>query len=154
MEAQAEALARAVDDALPGWVERSVEARLRSAFGHADPAAMVEAHRAGEQARAEVGGRVRALLARDIDDQRANPLAILRTAVHYPTAVLRAAGTPPVPRDDFAVDRFPDDVYDLMPASFADIDPALAVPGIEWGAAKAWAHMRRHGGPSRGGPER
>ena len=154
MEEQSEALARAVDDALPRWVERSVEARLWAAFGHADPAAMAEAQRAGEEARAEVGGRVRALLAQDIDEQRSNPLAILRTAVRYPTAVLRAAGAPPVPRDDFAVDRFPEDAYDLTPASFADIDPALAQPGIEWGAAKAWTHMRRHRGPSQGGPER
>ena len=154
MDEQAEALARAVDAALPGWVERVVEARLRAAFGPADPAAMAEARRAGETARAEVGGRIRALLAQDIDEQRTNPLAILRTAVRYPTEVLRAAGAPPVGRDDFAADRFPDDVYDLTPASFADIDPALAQPGIVWGAAKAWTHMRRHGGSSREDPVR
>ena len=154
MQEQAEALAQAVEDALPGWVERAVEARLRAAFGQADPAALAEARRAGAEARAEVGGRVRALLAQDIDEQRANPLAILRTAVRYPTGVLRAAGAPPVARDDFARERFPDDVYGLTPASFADVDPALAQLGIEWGAAKAWAHMRRHGGPSSGDPER
>jgi hypothetical protein len=154
VDEQAEALARAVDAALPGWVERAVEDRLRAAFGHADPAVMAEARRAGETARADVGSRIQALLAQDIDEQRTNPLALLRTAVRYPTEVLRAAGTPPVERDDFAEDRFPDDVYDLTPASFADIDPALAQPGNERGAAKAWTHMRRHGGPSREDPVR
>lgn len=141
---RAEALARAVEAALPGWVERSVE-RLVTAFtGTADPVVMAEAGRAGERARADVGARVRALLETDIDEQRANPLALLRSAVVYPTAVLRRAGVAPVVRDDFAATRFPDDVYDLTPASFADVGPALHEPGLEWGAAKAWAHRQRH----------
>lgn len=143
-EGRAEALARAVEEALPGWVERSVERLLAGAAGAARQDILAEARRAGEQARAEVGGRVRAVLALDIDEQPANPLAILRTAVRYPTEVLCRAGVAPVARDQFSEERFPDDVYDLTPAAFADIDPALQQPGIEWGAAKAWAHMQRH----------
>jgi hypothetical protein len=38
---------------------------------------------------------------------------------------------------------FPDDVYDLTPASFADVDPALHEPGLVWGAAKAHVHLAR-----------
>ena len=38
---------------------------------------------------------------------------------------------------------FPDDVYDLAPASFADVDPALHEPGLVWGAAKAHVHLAR-----------
>lgn len=145
MEEQARALALAVDSALAGWVEGCVHRLLVAHFGVADKAVMAEAAAAGERARVEVGGLLRALLAADIDEQRTNPLAVLRTAVTYPTHVLRRAGVPPVVRDDFAIDRFPDDLYDLTPASFADIDPGLHEPGIEWGAAKAWAHKRRHG---------
>jgi hypothetical protein len=51
---------------------------------------------------------------------------------------------PPVARDEFAVLAFPEDDYDLTPASFADIDPSVAEPGIIWGAMKAMEHMRRH----------
>lgn len=145
----AEALARAVEEALPGWVERSVERLLVAFAGGAAPDAMADARRAGRQAAAEVGGRVRVLLEADIDEQRTNPLSLLRSAVRYPTDVLARAGVPAVVRDDFAEERFPDDVYDLTPASFADIDPALHRPGLEWGAAKAWAHRQRHG-PRRG----
>ena len=152
MREQAEALADAIEEALPRWVERSVERLLRAATGRADPAAMARARLAGEQARSEIGSQVRALLARDVDEQRANPLAILRTAVRYPTEVLREAGVPDVVRDDFSEERFPEDLYDLTPASFADIDPALHQPGIEWGAAKAWAHLQRHGGRPKAGP--
>ncbi len=85
-----------------------------------------------------------ALLKADIDDQRTTPLALLRTAVRYPTEVLRAAGVPPVERDPIQTRLLPDDLYDLSPASFADVDPALAEPGMVWGAAKALAHRRRH----------
>jgi len=69
---------------------------------------------------------------------------LLRAAVRYPTAVLRAAGVPPVARDDQQVHLFPDDDYDLAPANFADVDPALAEPGLVWGAAKAYVHLQRH----------
>lgn len=140
----ARVLAAAVEEALPRWVERSVARLLRAYTGSEGAEAMEQAVAAGARARAEVGGRVRALLESDIDDQRTNPLALLRGAVGYPTEVLRRAGVPPVVRDDFAESRFPDDVYDLTPASFADLDPALHEPGLEWGAAKAWAHRRRH----------
>lgn len=149
--AKADALSRAVDAALPGWVERSVERVLTAFTGQADPATMAEARLAGEAARVEVGARLRALLGADIDDQRTNPLALLRAAVWYPTGVLRAAGVAPVVRDDFAQAHFPDDLYDLAPATFADIDPSLHDPGLEWGAAKAWAHTQRHAPPP---PER
>jgi hypothetical protein len=151
IEAKAEALAQAVEGALAGWVERCVARILTAYAGQVDPGTMEDARSAGQAARDDVGGRVRALLRADIDDQRGNPLALLRTAVAYPTAVLRRAGVPPVVRDDFAEASFPDDVYDLAPASFADVDPSLHDLGIEWGVAKAWAHKQRHNRPSTGG---
>ena len=146
MEQEAKALADGIEAALPGWVERSVARLLVASRGEADAAVMAEAREAGAQARADIGGRARALLESDIDRQRTNPLSLLRQAVRYPTEVLRRAGVPPVVRDDFLTARFPDDDYDLTPASFADVDPALHEPGIAWGAAKAWAHKQRHAG--------
>jgi hypothetical protein len=133
----ADDLADAIERVLPGWVVRSVVALA--------PGAGDAAREAGERARLEVVPQVRALLAADIDEQWTTPLALLRAAVRYPTDVLRAAGVPPVERDDFARDRFPDDVYNLTPASFADVDPALGDVGLVWGASKAFAHKQRHG---------
>jgi len=72
------------------------------------------------------------------------PLQVLREAVRFPTAVLQAAGVPPVERDGFAEDRFPDDVYNLMPASFADVSPELGELALVWGAARAMEHRRAH----------
>jgi hypothetical protein len=62
--------------------------------------------------------------------------------------VLRAAGAPEPARDPFAAEAFPDDAYDLSPATWADVDPALHERGIVWGAAKAHvvlARRRREG---------
>jgi hypothetical protein len=136
-------LADAVEVALPDFVARSVWSRLPE-DPPVDRSAVADAvAEAGRRARDELGERVRVLLAQDIDEQRTNPLAILRTAVRYPTELLRGWGIPPVPRDPDAVRLFPDDDYDLTPGSFADIDPALHEPGLLWGAAKAHVHLAR-----------
>ncbi len=93
---------------------------------------------------------VRELLAADIDEQRTGPLALVRAAVRYPASVLSAAGVLPVQRDADAVRLFPDDAFDLSPGSFAELHPDLRVPGLEWGAAKAYVHRRRHAGGTAG----
>ena len=142
LDEQANALADAIDDVLPDWVERCVRARLLEPVPDEVAAA---ARTAGEQARLDVGAAIRRLLEADVDDQRGNPLALLRGAVRYPTEVLRAAGAPAVERDDFSRERFPDDDYDLTPATWADVDPSLVDLGIAWGAAKAFVHRQRHG---------
>ncbi|MFN2608638.1 MAG: hypothetical protein ABR511_12235 [Acidimicrobiales bacterium] len=140
VDEHATVLADVIDSALAGWVERSVARRLPVA----PPEVTAAAAAAGARARAEVGPRVRALLAADVDQQRTTPLAILRSAVTYATDVLADAGVPPVARDEVQQRLFPADVYDLAPASFADVDPSLADPGLAWGAAKAWVSRRRH----------
>ena len=143
MEEYANALADAIEEALPRWVERSVERILVAYAGAADPAAMAEAVAAGSRAVAEVMPRLRALLATDIDEQRTNPLSLVRAAVSYPTEVLRAAGVPGIVRDEHDERHFPDDDYGLTPMAFADVDPSLHELGILWGAVKAKAHLDR-----------
>jgi hypothetical protein len=138
------ALADGIDAALPGWVSRSVERAMRAWAGAVPPSVVSAATEAGQRARAGVMPTLRALLAADIDEQWTTPLAVLRGAVRYPAGVLAAAGVPPAERDSFALAAFPDDDYDLCPASFADIDPSLAEVGLAWGAAKAFEHKRRH----------
>lgn len=137
-------LADAVEGALPSWVERRVTERWSQWAAAPLPATMREAARnAGAAATADVLPRLRSLLATDVDEQRTNPLAVIRRAVVHPALVLRAAGVPPVERDAEAVRLFPDDVYDLTPGSFADLDPALHEPGLVWGAAKAHVVLQR-----------
>ncbi|MCU1455545.1 MAG: hypothetical protein JWN46_3691 [Acidimicrobiales bacterium] len=139
----ARALADGLDAALPRWVEREV-ARVADAWRPGLASSLsAEAAAAAEQVRRDVVPQVRALLDCDVDAQSTNPLAIVRAAVRYPTAVLHEAGVPGVVRDEFAERTFPDDDYDLAPAAFADIDPALHELGLMWGAAKAHVVLAR-----------
>lgn len=141
----AERLAAAVEATLPAWVQRSVRLRLVDWTGEADPQALAQAAAAGLRASEEVGGELRRLLWADVDQQWTNPLAVLRGAVRFPTEVLRRAGVPPIERDEFDERHFPDDDYGLAPRNFADVDPSLHELGLAWGAAKAHAHLARHG---------
>jgi len=130
-------LAAALDREIGPWVERAV-ARIMTAYrGQVPPATADAAHVAALRARVEVGAEIRAFLGLDVDEQRTNPLAILRAAVRYPTGVLREAGVPPVRRDEFKERAFPDDIYDLSPATWKDVDTSLQEPGIVWSAWKA-----------------
>jgi hypothetical protein len=144
MEEHAAALVDAIEAALPGWVERSVARVMADWKGEVDGDVRAAAVEAGRQAVVDVGPRLRALLAADIDDQHTTPLSLVRGAARFPTAVLRDAGVPPVRRDEQQERLFPDDTYDLAPATFADVDPALAEVGMAWGAAKAFEHLQRH----------
>lgn len=139
----AEALADAVELALPAWVERSVVTLVEAHRGVVDGGTRHAARQAGERAVAEVGAEVRLLLATDPDEQRSNPLAVLRAAVRYPAEVLAAAGVPPVVRTPFDEQAFPDDAYGLAPATWSDIDPSLHERGLVWGAAKAHVVLSR-----------
>lgn len=130
-------LLEAVDAAIVRWVHRCVHsvAADQGFVITADTEQQVLA--AAEAARGEVHERLATLLATDVDQQRGNPLDAIRRSVTHPTAVLRAIGAEPVARDEFAQRMFPDDVYALSPAAFADVDESLVEPGIMWGAWKA-----------------
>ena len=77
------------------------------------------------------------LLNTDPDEQRANPLALVRESLREPTEYLLSVGAQPVPRDEFAQTANPHDVFGIAPAAWSDIDTRLHEPGLEWGAWKA-----------------
>ncbi|HEY3811219.1 MAG TPA: hypothetical protein VGL49_07275 [Acidimicrobiales bacterium] len=147
IEEHATALADAIEAALPGWITGNILRVAQAQTGEVSPELATAAAGAGRQVQTQTGPAIRDLLASDIDAQRTTPLALLRQAVRVPTQVLRDAGMVPVARDRFAREAFPDDDYDLSPASWADIDPSLTELGITWGAAKAFEHRRRHRSP-------
>lgn len=134
-------LVEAIEAVLGEWIRGSIA--LRSPSHATSPAA----DRAVSDGTASLTGELRELLGSDIDDQRASPLQVLRHGVRFATEVLADAGVPRVDRDQFALRAFPDDVYGLAPASFADVHQSLHEPGLVWGAAKAHIHMRRHSEP-------
>lgn len=147
-----EHLAAVLEAVVEPWLHRSL---LRAAARHhrCDPDRLapdlreaITAH-ARRQA-AEVLPQITGLLATDVDAQRHNPLALLRSAAIAAGEVLERYGIAPVVRDDFEVRAFPTDHYRLVPASWVDVDPSLQDPGITWGAWKAAQvlHRRREEG--------
>lgn len=136
-------LVDAVDEAIATWVERCVASTLAAAGVTLDDETARAARAAGQRCRVEVVAELRLLLDADIDAQTSTPLQVLRAAVRFPTAVLVDAGVDDVDRDDFDRRAFPADRYGLTPSGFVDVDPALADPGLRWGAAKAHVHLAR-----------
>jgi hypothetical protein len=139
LAAQGAVLADAIEAALPVWAVRVV-------VELAGPVHAAAAERAGLGAASAIRPSLRALLGADVDEQRANPLAVVRTAVRWPATVLREAGVAPVRRDEHDIAHFPDDAYGLTPMAFADLGPDVQEAGILWGALKARAHLERHAG--------
>lgn len=137
----ARGLAEATDAELDGWIRRSVADRAPADVAPADLEQVTATAIAA--ARSHVLPRLRILLAADIAEQRTGPLDMLRSAVRFATAALDELGARPVERGEFEERTFPDDRFDLSPASFADVAPALHEPGLLWGAAKAHVHLRR-----------
>jgi hypothetical protein len=130
-------LVSAIEDVVGNWIRWSIADRAP------DLATTPAADAAVSEGAAALSAELRTLLSQDIAEQTEGPLQVLRRGVRFATGVLADASTVPMARDDFAQRAFPDDVYNLTPASFADVDPSLHEPGLIWGAAKAHVHLRR-----------
>jgi hypothetical protein len=128
---------------LEGWLTDLTMRTAQRHVGEVSAELEAEAREMAAAAAPVTLHRVHDLLATDLDEQRTNPLAVLRAAVAGPTAVLRSAGVPPVRRDEFDERAFPDDVYGLGPATWRDVDESLHDPGLMWGAWKAATILRR-----------
>lgn len=92
-------------------------------------------------ARRDVLDALSRLLEQEAWEQRRNPLEMVRGATTALTVELASLGARPVPRDEFKERSFPDDVFDLAPATWSDVHPDLHEVGLEWGAWKAAAIM-------------
>jgi hypothetical protein len=141
LEETGAAIVTGVERQVPGWVQTQVE-RLLDAWGRApaETRARAEAQSAevGTAAARRIVDELGALFALDPTQQQATPLEIVRTAYREPTAVLAAAGVPPIVRDEFDERAWPDDAYGLVPRTLGDLgDPDLAPLHLAWGMAKA-----------------
>jgi len=141
LDEASDAILAGVTRELPGWVERSVT-RILDAWSRADVEVRAVAERdarvAADAATRRVVAELGALFALDPADQVRTPLEIVRGAYREPTAVLAAAGIPPVERDPFDERSWPDDRYGLVISNLGDLgDDSLAPLHFAWGMAKA-----------------
>jgi hypothetical protein len=144
------AIVAGVERRVPGWARAQVD-RLLDAWGRAPADARVHAEaqsaEAGAAAARRIVAELRALFAVDPAQQQATPLEVVRTAYREPSAVLAAAGVPPIVRDEFDERAWPDDLYGLVPRTLGDLgDPELAPLHLAWGMAKATVIRARRAG--------
>lgn len=136
-------LVAVLERVVPGWLERCVVATADRQLGGCPDELRARARDLATRTGPDVVAEVAALVHADVDEQRGNPLALLRSAVRHPTELLADAHVPSVARDAFDVERFPDDRYGLVPATWGDVHPDLHEPGIRWGAWKAATVLAR-----------
>ncbi len=137
-----EDLREATHRLIPGWIARSVLSVVeQQGLDHAKALRLIDAH--APLAAAAALAALDELLLADVDNQRTNPLAILRDHVGVATAILNELGATPPKRDPFDERVAPGDLYGLGPATWTDVDPDLAEPGLVWGAWKAATVLER-----------
>lgn len=141
-----EVLRRAIAAVASGWLVRCVERGAQRGGATIDQAMLDDARDMAGRETPRLLERVSELLATDVDAQRTNPLAVFRSAVIHPNGVLDRHAVPTPGRAEWDRQAFPDDVYDLGPATWADIHESLVEPGLVWGAWKAATVLRRRRG--------
>ena len=132
-------LAELVLTALPGWVVATAVERF--AIGENDTLALQQA---GAAAVADLREPLRRFFSLDIDAQRTTPLSIIRSVMPNISAALRGLGVAPVARDAFDERANPNDIYALGPFAWIDLGEDVHLAGLQWGAAKAFVHRKRH----------
>lgn len=121
--------------AVPQWIT--------SRMSSLDPHGVVNVSQVVADTVQFVREQLRKLLSTDVDDQRENPLHVLRQSSKYATSALRDAGISPVHRDEFDQKSMPDDVYALGPLTWRDLSDSVHDAGITWGAWKAATVLSR-----------
>ena len=134
---RADRLATEVRAVYASWLDARLVAVCRSAGRPLSPEAR---SRFTDEVRAisdEVLTDLDRLLDTDVDDQRENPLHVLRRGSRRIAALLAAESVPAPTRDEFEMRAMPDDTYGIGPLAWRDLGERVHEAGIEWGAWKA-----------------
>ena len=134
------ALHAAVDAVFEGWYRGRITAIASASGAVLD---VTDAARVSAEAARWVRNELAAFLAVDVDEQRTNPLHLLRSASRFATELLDVAGAARPPRDEFETRAMPDDVYAVGPLAWVDLGDEVHEAGISWGAWKAATVLTR-----------
>jgi len=134
------ALLHAVDAAFEEWYGGRIVAIASAAGAVLDG---TDTARVSAEAARWVSGELAAFLAVDVDEQRTNPLHLLRSASRFATDLLDRSGVPRPVRDEFETRAMPDDVFAVGPLAWVDLGDDVHEAGISWGAWKAATVLTR-----------
>lgn len=143
---RADRLATEVRAVYASWLESRVVEVCRSAGRALQPEARARLADDVRTTSDDVLADLSRLLATDVDDQRENPLHVLRRGSQRIAAFLAAEAVPAPARDEFEVRAMPDDVYGIGPLAWRDLGERVHEAGIEWGAWKAAIVLTRRRG--------
>lgn len=142
-------LLESVHAAYGDWLKGRIVSVLRTAGRDPDAGTLARIDDVVTRAGAWVETELGRLLDTDVDDQRANPLHVLRGAARFATEMLEAAGAPRPRRDEFEARAMPEDPYGIGPLAWRDLGEAVHEAGIEWGAWKAATVLARRSAEGR-----
>jgi hypothetical protein len=143
LESYPKDLFMAVIHAVPSWVAR----RMLEIASHGGVSAGTDFMEAIESVSREtmqqLSGDLLALLATDVDQQRFNPLQVIREANVFANQSLAMLGVPVPRRDEFDAQVMPHDHYAVGPLTWKDLSEDVHDAGITWGAWKAATVLTR-----------
>lgn len=133
----------AVIHAVPSWVARRM-LEIASHGGVSAGADFMEAiESVSKLTMQQISGDLLALLTTDVDQQRFNPLQVIREANVFANQSLAMLGVPVPPRDEFDTKVMPHDSYAVGPLTWKDLSEEVHDAGISWGAWKAATVLTR-----------
>lgn len=133
----------AVVRSVPMWVSRRMIeiASKGGVSAGADFMSSVEA--VVQETTTQIQGDLLSLLSTDVDQQRFNPLQVIREANVFANRALDATGVPVPHRDEFDSQVMPHDTYAFGPLTWRDLSDDVHDAGISWGAWKAATVLTR-----------
>ena len=140
---RAESLLAAVSQAYVPWLTARVVEVARSSGRPLSPEARARLSETVPAVAEDVLAELARLLSTDVDEQRENPLHVLRRGSRRIAEFLVAEKTPAPTRDEFEQRAMPDDIYGIGPLAWRDLGERVHEAGIEWGAWKAATVLTR-----------
>jgi hypothetical protein len=126
-----EAVGRSLAELLAGAFRPYIEARI------AERGYPVVSSTVLDDAGDELKDRLDALIRKPATEQRRSPLEIFQAACAAPNAALLEMRVEPPDRDPTTANALPGDIFDLAPASSAEIGEEVWQAHLAWGVAKA-----------------
>lgn len=128
--------------AYPAWLADQLLVRAgRTGRPHSEVRGTIDD--AVRRAATELTETLSLLLASDVDDQRANPLQVIREVTARAGCVLDDLGVPAPMRDEVEERAMPGDRHGLGPLAWRDLGDDVHEAGIVWGAWKAATVLAR-----------
>lgn len=143
LEPYSKALCDAIINAVPRWLTARITELVRDIPLDSRNIVLSVLDDIVERTQEIIRHDLHQLLLQDVDQQRHNPLQVLRNSTTYATDVLNSCGISHVARDEFDVKAMPDDVYALGPLTWRDLSEDVHEAGINWGAWKAATVLQR-----------